>query len=577
MKSFNLLSKLLIVCTFAFISFKAMAVSPSGSLPVLYVNTENSEEITSKEYYLKGTYYLVTNGAEGIDAIGSAEEPLPLQIKCRGNYTWWGFDKKPFRLKLDKKASLMGLKSSKHFVLLAHADDELGFLRDAIGFQLSRRLNLAWTPADQPIELVINGDYRGLYFLTENIRVDSNRVNITEQNDGETDPEAITGGWLVEIDNYDTDPHVSFDGIVWTYKSPEELSSEQEAYLLAQGNNLDNLICNSDKTSDEIANYLDLTEAARYYVVQEIMDDTESYHGSCYLYKDRGSDSKWKFGPVWDFGNAFRRGEKQLHVWDLPAFSQVWIGDLFKFQAFKEALKEVWQQFTAQGYDDILEYIDTYANHIAQAAVNDAQRWPSYGNANMDEKRLQMRNYVSKSIAWLEREWSNLPGDPATPIGQVYLRGSFNDWSSHDPFTLADDGTHVIESIDISGQFKIADAYWASVNYGAESADNKIVPGEPFPLTFDGANINVDQLSNVKVVFDPEAKTVTITEPTSVEAVADAPALSITGRVVSCPTPFTIYSAAGYPIWRGTGSSAELLPGFYIVSTAAGSQKIAVR
>lgn len=212
------------------------AANYSGTLPVLHINTENSTPITSKEYYLNGTYYLDNLGIEGYKSIGSANEPLTLKIKGRGNYTFTGFDKKPYRLKLDAKAALLGMKKSKHFALLAHADDNLGFLRNTMGFELSRRGGLDFTPEQRPVEVVLNGEYIGLYFLTETIRVDSDRVKITEQADNISDPEEITGGWLVEIDNYlDADQVTINEGngelIRLTYKSPEVLSDAQSDYL----------------------------------------------------------------------------------------------------------------------------------------------------------------------------------------------------------------------------------------------------------------------------------------------------------------------------------------------------------
>lgn len=128
------------------------------------------------------------------------------------------------------------MKKSKHFALLAHADDNLGFLRNTMGFELSRRGGLDFTPEQRPVEVVLNGEYIGLYFLTETIRVDSDRVKITEQADNISDPEEITGGWLVEIDNYwDADQITINEGngelIRLTYKSPEVLSDAQSDYL----------------------------------------------------------------------------------------------------------------------------------------------------------------------------------------------------------------------------------------------------------------------------------------------------------------------------------------------------------
>lgn len=144
----------------------AHATTYSGTLPVLFINTDGGVSITSKENYVNAKYYLDPMGSENMQAIGSAQAPLDMQIRGRGNYTWVGFDKKPYRIKLADKQPLAGLNKSKHFALLAHADDNYGFMRNIVGFQLSRMIGMPWTPADTPVEVVLNGDYIGLYFLT---------------------------------------------------------------------------------------------------------------------------------------------------------------------------------------------------------------------------------------------------------------------------------------------------------------------------------------------------------------------------------------------------------------------------
>lgn len=313
----------------------------SGTLPVLYVNTQDNAPILGKENYVKGSYWLDPLDLADVEAIGSKESPLPLQIRGRGNYTWIGFDKKPYRLKLDKKASFMGMKKSKHYALMAAADDQMGFLRNPIGYKISDMMGLAWASSQRPVEVVLNGNYIGLYFLTETIRVDADRVNIVEQPDLITDTDSITGGWLVEIDNYDSDPHVTVtehqhDYPIWfTYKTPEELSEAQEMYLFNEMSRLNDLIY-GDKNSDELWKHLDLDAAVQFYLVQELTDNSESYHGSCYLHKEMGNDKKWTFGPVWDFGSAIW-SEKNSSIANDNNYHQVWIKELTKFPALPGA------------------------------------------------------------------------------------------------------------------------------------------------------------------------------------------------------------------------------------------------
>ena len=75
-----------------------LAAQPSATLPVLYIQTQNSTPITSKDYYLQATYYLDAKALAGYETIGSAQQPLSMEIKGRGNYTWRDFDKKPYRI-----------------------------------------------------------------------------------------------------------------------------------------------------------------------------------------------------------------------------------------------------------------------------------------------------------------------------------------------------------------------------------------------------------------------------------------------------------------------------------------------
>ena len=391
------------------------AASPSGTLPVLYIQTENNAKIESKEVYVNATYYLVANNMDGVQNIGSAASPLTMEIKGRGNYSWTGFDKKPYRIKLSDKQPLMGMNKSKHFTLLAHADDSKdrkGFMRNAVGFELSKMIGMTYTPNAKPLELVLNGDYVGLYFLTENIRVDKDRVNIVEQEDEETDSEKITGGWLVEIDNYDTDPHITITegGDVYTmwvtYKTPEALSPQQEAYLTEQITMLDKMIY-GDKNSDELWQHLDMDALAKFYIVQELTDNYESFHGSCYLYKEIGANEKWHFGPVWDFGSAFNR-DKSQYMYQGDVWHNHWIPEICKFPAFMERVKEIWNEFYANEFNNVYTFIDAHESQISKAAAKDKERWSQYhGSQTIGTYIDRTTEVLRKNAAWLNEQWGS--------------------------------------------------------------------------------------------------------------------------------------------------------------------------
>jgi len=387
------------------------SASISGTLPIVYINTTNNTAITSKETYITGSLY-IDPLTTGYPALGTETAPVTGQFKGRGNYTWKDFDKKPYKIKFDAKQSVLGMPKNKHWCLLAHADDDMGFMRNMTGFLLSEQLGMKWTPRFVPVELVLNGQYWGLYFLTEHVRIAGNRVKITEQEDYATD--SVTGGWLVEIDNYQENGNIEFDEpngerVMITSKEPELLSAQQRNYIETQMHTLNDAIYGS--SAAQLWNMLDIDEAAKFYLIQEIMEDCESYHGSCFLYKDRdrnGRKAKWFFGPVWDFGNAYIR-HQDTWIYDNPIFSQHWVGQLAQWPEFNKKVREYWYIFYHNYRSTTRSAIGEFAAKIAQAAKNDAERWRGTShycdNSNMTKRQSEFLNRFNWRVNWLYSRW----------------------------------------------------------------------------------------------------------------------------------------------------------------------------
>lgn len=384
----------------------------SATVPVVYLKTDNGQEITDKENYVTGTLYIDALNNEGYSSVGTEASPIVTELKGRGNYTWTGFDKKPYRIKMKSKEALLNLTKDKSFNLLAHADDSQGFLRNTTGFAVSRHFELAYTPSHEPVELFLNGKYRGLYFLTEHIKVSSNRVNITEQDDNETDSEAITGGWLLEIDNYEEDPHITIykpegDAMWFTYKSPEELSAKQEAYITNFLNLANNAIYEEDKSSTEWEKYIDMDALVNYYLTYEIVANREGFHGSCYLHKDRGADTKLKFGPVWDFGSALMNMD-DTYIYEDYAWGVKWIDEIAKFPRFQQAVRERWLEKRGTLMPYLRQEVDKFIDKIASAAQCDCQKWPSYGNKNVLNEKETVYELLEKRLSWLDSNFGTV-------------------------------------------------------------------------------------------------------------------------------------------------------------------------
>ena len=381
-------------------SFVPGTATISGTLPVVYITTENNAPISDKDTYIKGQFVL------------DSSAPLSMQIKGRGNWTWSGFDKKPYKIKFDVKQSILGMPNNKHWCLMAYADDYLGYLKNPTGHMISNALGMAWTPGIKPIELVLNGKYQGLYFLTEHVRIASNRVKITEQDDNATD--SVSGGWLVEIDNYHEDGNVEFNEgngqfVMVTIKEPEVLSSAQRTYIENQLYTLNDAIYGH--SSSALWGMLDIDAAAKYYLIQEIMEDCESYHGSCYLYKDRdrnGKKEKWYFGPVWDFGNSFDRHAERW-IYDGPTWPQYWIGQIATWPEFQDKVKEFWYVFYHSKQNTVRSQISDFVSSITQAAKNDAAVWDGsqnyQNNSNITQKKNDFMSRFNWRINWLYNQW----------------------------------------------------------------------------------------------------------------------------------------------------------------------------
>lgn len=493
---------------------------PSGTLPVLVIDTKNHQEITSKEKYVKGTYYLDPCGTAGVEAIGTRENPLPLQIKGRGNYTWWSFNKKPYRLKLDKKASLLGMNSSKHYALLAHADDTRAFMRNLTGFEVSRMAGLPWTPADQPCEVILNGDYIGLYFLTETIRFDKTRINLSNPDDAVEDwlaanpdktaddypftEDDYSGAWLVELDNNPdefqvTVPSRQREGAVIrvTYKSPEDyVTDAHREWLINEFDDIDSRIYADNNAEGAWLDKIDLTDAARFFVVNQIMCNYESYSGSCYLTKDKGDGKKWHFGPVWDFGSAFQpTRDMNKWIWE-SQYIQHWVKNMWNCQMFRDEVKRIFTEMDNEGFDRIINYQNEYAARITSAARNDAERWQTdgYGNPDMLTPLAEVQQQFRESINSFGYKLG-VEGYTAPVVGNhdIYLRGNdYSNWdiTAENKFTDLGNNIYELKLARLSGQFKLADADWDSVNYGGKEGD-KLNVGESYKLMEKGRNLSL--------------------------------------------------------------------------------------
>ena len=375
-----------------------LTVEYSG-LPMVFIETAGGKTIPSKwEDWLEGSYVTVYNSDWTVDYEGSTS------VRGRGNSTW-SYPKKPYALKLDSKAKILGMPKHKRWVLLANWMDRT-LLRNRVSFNLAERTDLAYTPRGEFVEVFVNGKHMGNYFLCEQIKVDENRVNIDELDEGEVD-----GGYLLELDSY-YDEAFKFKSAVrnlpYMFKDPDEVSTEQFNFLQGYINNLESaLYDNSRFAAGEYEEYMDVASFIDWWFVMELTGIWEPNHPkSCYMHKDKGG--RLTAGPVWDFDWETYVPMNWFRIKDA-----LYYGRLFQDPKFKATVKERWAKFS-DDFRTLPDFIRSEAEIIRASEKMNHEMWPITQVVNQDEG-LSFDDAVARMISayesklnWMDREISKL-------------------------------------------------------------------------------------------------------------------------------------------------------------------------
>ncbi len=320
-------------------------------IPRVYINTEGAAPITSKEQYVK-TAVIV----EDIDRFytDGVLFTAAARIKGRGNTTW-GMPKKPYRLNLDSKASLLGMSADKDWALLANYLDKT-LLRNIAALQIARAAGMSWTPGSVSVDLYLNGIYQGVYGLTEHVKVSEKRVNMDLVKASDNSGEALTGGYFLELDFHYDEPYkfkTDIKRLPIMFKDPDEPTPQQYDYVKGFFNTAESALYspNFKDPQNGYRKYIDIESFINYYIVQELAKNVDgNMRGSCYMAIRR--NGKIEMPLVWDFDLAF--GNADYITWDQGASSSEWDGwfiktnapwfdRFFEDPAFVSALKLRWR------------------------------------------------------------------------------------------------------------------------------------------------------------------------------------------------------------------------------------------
>ena len=144
-----------------------------------------------------------------------------------------------------------------------------------------------------------------------------------------------------------------------------------------------------------------------YYLVYEILGNREGFHGSCYMHKDRGADTKLVFGPVWDFGNTLW-DMSDTFIYEEYPYGIKWIDEIAKFPRFQTAVRKRWLEKRGSLMPYLRSVVDPFIEKITYASQCDCKKWPNYGNKNVLSRKQAFYDLITKRLSWLDTQFGTV-------------------------------------------------------------------------------------------------------------------------------------------------------------------------
>ena len=411
------------------------------NLPVVYVNTGSNthitNDLTSRTEWKNATIKIV-----GTDELKGLEE-TSLQIRARGNTTF-NWDKKAFNMKFEKQAKIFDMPKHKRWCMIANYCDAT-LLRNVTAYYASSLTSLKWAPRGQFVELVYNGTYVGNYWLCEHVRVDKDRVAITETPLKDTSAENT--GYLVEYDfhakstskpywtsyiNTQQQPdwnNRSSTNVRYGMKYPDEndVSDAQynyiKNYIRSWEVDIRDRLTTNPATADEeyekyIAKYIEPVSFIDYWLIYEVCLNHELRNpGSVFVHKDvEGGVAGGKLiaGPTWDFDYGTFNFEytdggwypEHVKRYELYLEDGIWYAHLFKNAKMKALAKERWVVLKPK-FETMPGFIREQGKYLKESAKENFQIWPRGTGLNYDEN-LSYDEAVEKMAGVVEERIKNM-------------------------------------------------------------------------------------------------------------------------------------------------------------------------
>lgn len=366
---------------------------PYSGLPRLVIETNDFRQIRDTETEIPALLQIYGERAP-------ETEPLELRIRGRGN-AGFGMPKYNLKLEFTDKQDLCGMPASRDFALISnHADKSM--LRNYISFKIAEWLNLGYVPRNAFVELYLNREYKGVYLLSETIKVAKTRVNIPKDGSAfllEVDKKNRAGEQIIKTTN----------GLPLRVRYPKEASEEQLLMLTEHLNAWETYMRVPMNFDSLQQNWLDVDRYVKYYWIEEFAKNIDNNFNTS-VYFTWQKDGLIEFGPIWDFDLSF--GDYKMldpHGWYLRW--NVWNVWLFKNYQFKKYAVDFWKE-NREIFISTLDSIDVYKKYLQKAARNNFKRWPildatilweySQSFTDYNEAVEYLKTWISERIKWID-------------------------------------------------------------------------------------------------------------------------------------------------------------------------------
>ena len=398
------------------------------NLPTITISTVNAEAIVSREHYLSGFISIIDNGVIYSDL---------LEIRGRGHNSWT-YAKKPYRIKLRNKTSLLGLPAmERKWTLIANYGDKT-LMRNLLAFDLSKKLDMTYTPAGKPVDVILNGEYKGTYNLCDQIEIAPDRIDIQSIASKDVALPDLSGGYLIEVDAYATQEEEGWF-ISALRNTPvrirnldtDNLLPHQYFYIRDHYNKMEATVFASNYKNpvDGFRQYIDTESFLRHFLIGEITGDTDTYW-SVYMYKERNSDI-FKFGPVWDIDLGYENdrrtypiNSKTGWIYEFGNAANGFGGLVTRLLSDEELFSQLRLMYA--GYrnseiltkESLLKVVDNYALMLDQSQQLNFMRWNILNRSvhlnpivhgSYEAEVLHVKNYISDRIDWLDKKMGYIP------------------------------------------------------------------------------------------------------------------------------------------------------------------------